>query len=114
MNFTERCRSGLTGRSRKPLWYLYHREFESLPLRKMFYAYILKSLKDNTYYYGSTADIKSRLKTHNSGNVKYTKGHRPWKLHYSEMFETRSEAMKREKFFKSIDGYIWLKKRNII
>ncbi|MCH7724156.1 MAG: GIY-YIG nuclease family protein [Bacteroidetes bacterium] len=79
----------------------------------MFYAYILKSLKDNTYYYGSTSNTSSRLKSHNAGRVKYTKGRRPWKLHYFEEFATRAEAMKREKFFKSIDGYIWLKKRNI-
>ena len=80
----------------------------------MFIAYILKSEKDNTYYYGSTNDISSRLKYHNSGKVRYTKGHLPYKLHYSESFESRSEAMARERFFKSIDGYNWLKKEKII
>ena len=47
----------------------------------MFYAYILKSLKDQTYYYGSTEDLQDRIKSHNAGKVKYTKGHRPYKLH---------------------------------
>jgi putative endonuclease len=80
----------------------------------MFIAYILRSEKDNTYYYGSTNDLTNRIKYHNSGKVRYTKGHLPYKLHYSESFESRSEAMAREKFFKSIDGYNWLKKEKII
>ena len=80
----------------------------------MFYAYILKSLKDGGFYYGSSKDLEKRLKNHNSGKVKYTKGHKPYLLHYKELFETRREAMSREKFFKSIDGYIWLKSKKII
>ncbi len=80
----------------------------------MFYAYILKSLKDSSFYYGSTKDLEARLKEHNSGKVKYAKGHKPYILHYKESFETRKEAMAREKFFKSIDGYIWLKSKKII
>jgi putative endonuclease len=80
----------------------------------MFFAYILKSEKDETFYYGSTQDLELRLKYHNSGKVKYTKGHIPYKLHYFENFQTRKEAMIREKFFKSIDGYKWLKTKGII
>ncbi len=80
----------------------------------MFFAYILKSEKDNTYYYGSAKDLDIRLKNHNSGKVRYTKGHIPYKLHYFEKFESRSETMMREKFFKSIDGYNWLKSKKII
>ena len=51
------------------------------------------------------------LKIHNAGKVKYTKGHRPYVLHYHETFATRREAFAREKFFKSIDGYNWLRSR---
>ena len=80
----------------------------------MFYAYILKSLKDGGFYYGSTNDLVERLNNHNLGKVKYTKDHKPYVLHYKESFETRKEAMTREKFFKSIDGYIWLKSQGII
>ena len=79
----------------------------------MFYAYILKSLKDGGFYYGSTNDVQERLKNHNSGKVKYTNGHKPYVLHYSESFNTRKEAMARERFFKSIDGYNWLKSKRI-
>ena len=90
------------------------REFESPPFRKMFYTYIIKSQKDNTHYYGSTSNLETRLKYHNQGKVRYTKGRKPWLLHYYEEFETRSEAVKRELFFKSIEGYKWLKERKII
>jgi putative endonuclease len=79
----------------------------------MYYAYILRSLSYGTYYYGSSQDIEVRLKEHNAGKVRYTKGRRPWELHYSEEFETRSEAVRRERFFKSIAGYRYLKEKGI-
>jgi putative endonuclease len=79
----------------------------------MYFAYILRSEKDNKYYYGSTSDMASRLAKHNKGDVKATKNRRPFVVHYSEKYETRSEAYKREHFFKSIDGYNWLKENKI-
>ena len=80
----------------------------------MFYTYILKSEKNGSYYYGSTQDIEQRLRNHNSGKVRYTKGHMPYKVHYFEVYQTRKESMRREKFFKTIDGYNWLKLQKII
>jgi len=80
----------------------------------MYNTYILKSLKDGKYYYGHSADLNSRLKEHNNGKVRATKGRRPFVIHYFETFETRSEAVKRELFFKSINGYIFLKQERII
>ena len=80
----------------------------------MFFAYILRSLKDGSFYYGSSGDLEGRLAEHNAGRVRYTKGHRPYEIHYSEQFATRSEALRREKFFKTIAGYRWLKKQGII
>ena len=78
-----------------------------------FYAYILKSESHGTYYYGSCEDLNNRLEQHNKGKVRYTKGRRPWKLHYFEEFATRAEAVRREKSFKSIDGYKFLKGNKI-
>ena len=75
----------------------------------MFYSYVLKSLKDGKYYYGHTADLNVRLDVHNKGKVKSTKSRIPFVLHYYEMFETKAESAKRETFFKSINGYIFLK-----
>jgi len=80
----------------------------------MFFTYILTSLKNGRHYYGHTKDLQNRLKQHNAGEVRSTKAFRPWEIHYSESFETKSEAYNREMFFKSIDGRIWLKKNKII
>jgi putative endonuclease len=80
----------------------------------MFYAYILKSQKDNRYYYGSTGDLQKRLREHNNKKVRATKGRTPFTIHYFETFQTRPQAFSRELFFKSIDGYNWLKQNKII
>jgi putative endonuclease len=78
------------------------------------FAYILKSLKDQKYYYGSTKDLEQRLQSHNKGKVRSTKGRCPLILHYSEEFNNIQEARKREIYFKSIDGYFRLKGQGII
>ena len=80
----------------------------------LFFAYILKSEYDGTHYYGSSKDLDKRLDDHNKGRVRYTKGRRPWKLIYKEAFNIRSDAVKRELFFKSVDGYKELKNKGII
>ena len=80
----------------------------------MFWTYILKSLKDGRYYYGHASDLELRLTEHNKGRVKSTKARRPFVIHYFEKFDTKSEAAKREVFFKSINGYIFLKENKII
>ncbi len=79
-----------------------------------FYTYILKSEKDLGYYYGYASDLDVRLEKHNSGMVKSTKARRPFVVHYFEEFNDKSSAIKRENFFKSINGYNWLKQQGII
>jgi putative endonuclease len=54
------------------------------------------------YYTGSTDDIEERVKLHNSNRAKWTKRYQPWILKHTEEFSTRSEAVKREKFLKSL------------
>ncbi len=78
------------------------------------FAYILKSLKDGKYYYGRTRYIENRVKDHNKGKVKSTDSRRPLVLHYFEEYDNIHDARKRELFFKSIDGYNWLKGKGII
>jgi len=78
-----------------------------------FFVYILRSLKDGGYYYGYTSNISERLERHNSQLVRSTKSRVPFVVHYFEVFSTKSEALKRENFFKSIDGYNWLKDNSI-
>ena len=79
-----------------------------------FFAYVIKSDFDGTHYYGHCEYIGIRIKRHNGGKVRYTKSRRPWKLLYSEEFETRTEAYKRELFFKSRSGYKFLKDKQIL
>jgi len=67
----------------------------------MFYVYILKSEKSDSYYIGSCSNIKTRLSQHNSGVVKSTKRHTPWKLVYYESCENLKKARQREKQIKS-------------
>ncbi|HMS32213.1 MAG TPA: GIY-YIG nuclease family protein [Candidatus Saccharibacteria bacterium] len=66
----------------------------------MFYFYILK-LSNNNYYYGSTSDLKDRLSRHQRGRSKYTQKYLPLELIYYEAYNTRSQAMNREKQVKS-------------
>ena len=80
----------------------------------MYYTYILKSEKDGGYYFGHCANLEIRLAQHNQGKVRSTKGRRPLIVHYKEMFNTKSEAYKREIFFKSFEGRKWLKENKII
>jgi putative endonuclease len=71
----------------------------------MFYTYVLKSLSHKTLYIGSSDNPEKRLEEeHNVGRVRYTKGRMPWRLIYKESYQTRGEAMKREKFLKSGRG----------
>ncbi|MCX6173359.1 MAG: GIY-YIG nuclease family protein [Ignavibacteriales bacterium] len=70
----------------------------------MFTVYILLSEKDNKRYIGFTDDLDRRLIEHGLGKVKSTKNRRPLKLIYSEKYENKSDAMKREKYFKTHQG----------
>ena len=67
----------------------------------MFYVYILRSELSNQYYIGSTKDVTIRLAQHNAGKSIWTKNHRPWKVIYTEAFETLNKARQREQQIKS-------------
>jgi len=66
-----------------------------------FYVYILQSEIDNSYYLGYTGNLEKRLKQHNTARSDHTATKKPWKLVYKERFESKSEAIKRERFLKS-------------
>ncbi|RPH93541.1 GIY-YIG nuclease family protein [candidate division KSB1 bacterium] len=69
-----------------------------------FFVYILLSQGHERTYVGQTEDVLKRLARHNAGFVKSTKAWRPWILLHEESFATRSEAMKREEWFKTVHG----------
>ena len=79
----------------------------------IFETYVLISQKDSIRYIGSGENATERLRRHNKGDNKFTKGHRPWKLVYREQYPSKSEAMGREKFLKSGQGRKWLDENGI-
>lgn len=68
------------------------------------YFYVLQC-QDNTFYAGYTIDLDRRVKEHNDGiGAKYTKPRkrRPTELIHSEVFHSKSDAMKQEYAFKQL------------
>lgn len=77
----------------------------------MYYTYILLSSKFHKFYYGSTKNLKNRLELHNSGKVKSTKPHLPWKLVWYGAFENEKQARNFELYLKSGSGKAFAYKR---
>ncbi len=75
----------------------------------MYYIYVLRSLKNGRNYTGSTDNLERRLNEHNSGQSKYTRLTKPFKLLHFEQFETRAEACRRERYLKTGKGRSELK-----
>jgi putative endonuclease len=69
-----------------------------------YYVYILKSLKDEKYYIGSSGDVVARLNFHNAGLQRSTKSRIPFKLVYQETCTDKTSALKREKQIKNYKG----------
>lgn len=67
---------------------------------KKFYVYILRSLKDHSYYVGQCNDLDWRMSKHSEGMSKYTVSKRPLRLVYFEVYLSRQESIKREKQIK--------------
>jgi putative endonuclease len=68
------------------------------------FVYILRSLKDGSYYVGTTQDVDSRVEHHNQVGTQYTKQKSPWELVYTEEHPDRSSAMQREYAIKKGGG----------
>ena len=67
-----------------------------------FVVYILYSENFNKNYTGFTSNLIERFKSHNYlGTKGYTLNFRPWKVIHVEFFNSKAEAMKREKYLKS-------------
>lgn len=64
----------------------------------------IKSVSSGSYYIGYTSDLEKRIKSHNSNRTKSIKNKGPLILVYSEEYETREEAYKRERQLKKYQG----------
>lgn len=76
-----------------------------------YYVYVLRSLKDGLMYTGYTANLRNRLKEHQSGKVVSTKNRLPVELLYFEGCRNQQDATRREKYLKSGSGKIYLRNR---
>lgn len=70
----------------------------------MFYVYVLKSQKRQTRYIGYTTNLEKRVSDHNANMSRYTKNKGPWDMIYSEAYQSKSEAIRRERFLKTGKG----------
>ncbi|MBA0884638.1 GIY-YIG nuclease family protein [Flavobacterium undicola] len=78
-----------------------------------FVVYILYSEKFNKNYTGFTSNLIERFKSHNHlSNKGYTLKFRPWIVIHVEFFDSKTEAMNREKHLKTGIGREFIK--NII
>lgn len=81
----------------------------------MFWVYVIKSQKDNKFYTGMTNNLERRLIEHNLGKKSTPSTHNrgPFVLVHKEVFKTRYEVRKKEKWLKSGAGREWVKNKNI-
>ena len=78
---------------------------------KSFYVYILRC-NDGSYYVGHTDDLETRLALHADGSLRgYTLQRRPVQLVFAREFETREDALARER---QIKGWSRAKKEALI
>lgn len=78
----------------------------------MHYVYLLESLSHSgERYVGSTRDLRSRIKKHNSGASSHTSKHMPWRLVTYLAFSSQSQAEAFERYLKSGSGHAFAKKR---
>lgn len=67
-----------------------------------FYVYILLCT-DGNFYTGYTKNIDTRTRLHASGKgARYTRMHKPKRVAYVEVFDSRVKAMKREREIKKM------------
>jgi len=75
-----------------------------------YYVYILKSINFEKTYIGFTDNLERRLTQHNKGYNVFSKRFMPWKIIYTEIYNTQVNALEREKYLKSAAGRRWMKK----
>ena len=71
----------------------------------MFTVYALYAPQYNKIYIGYTSDLEQRMLSHNKlGKKEWTIKFRPWDLVFTEEFDSKDQAMRREKQLKSAKG----------
>ncbi|NBB76345.1 MAG: GIY-YIG nuclease family protein [Bacteroidetes bacterium] len=74
-------------------------------------VYVLHSVKYDKIYIGRTTNLPERFKSHNElGTKGWAIQFRPWQIVHAEEFESKAEAIKREKDLKTAAGRRWIRK----
>ena len=76
----------------------------------MWYVYFLELANDDIYV-GFTADLRTRLAAHNTGEVPSTRPYRPACLRSYVAVESEGQARDLERYFKTGSGKAVAKKR---
>ncbi|OHA77820.1 MAG: hypothetical protein A2564_01255 [Candidatus Wildermuthbacteria bacterium RIFOXYD1_FULL_50_12] len=79
----------------------------------MYVVYVLQSQRDRKRYIGVTRDLERRLREHATGRVASTRMRRPLTVLYTERYDLKEKAERRERYLKSGAGREWLDRRNI-
>ncbi|MDP3976221.1 MAG: GIY-YIG nuclease family protein [bacterium] len=80
-------------------------------MTKKYYTYLARC-SDGSLYTGYCVNLSAREAKHNAGEAaRYTRQRRPVKILYFEEFETRTEAMRRER---QIKGWNKNKKESLV
>ena len=68
----------------------------------MFYVYIIYSKVKDIYYKGCTQNLDQRIIAHNENKSRYTANKGPWTLVFVQKFDTKKEALVKEKSIKNL------------
>ncbi len=79
----------------------------------MYYTYILEN-QLGILYIGQTGNPDIRFNWHNTGKSKFTKNKGPWEVIFTKEFQTRIEAIKFEKYLKSLKNPRYIKDHIIL
>jgi putative endonuclease len=78
----------------------------------MFVTYALYSANFNKIYIGYTSDLIDRFYSHNRLATKgFTTKFRPWIVVHVEFFDTKAQAITREKQLKSSQGRLFIREQ---
>src|SRR5689334_11931666 len=78
---------------------------------RMFWAYILQNPKGQ-FYIGYTNNLENRVYSHNRTDRisgKFTRKNGPWHLVWNEEYQTRAQAVARERQIKSMKSAKWIR-----
>jgi len=77
----------------------------------MHYVYLLQSQQNpSIHYVGFTADLKTRLASHNAGQNQSTAPNRPWSIAAYFAFPDKHKAREFEEYLKSGSGRTFAKR----